>query len=111
MSRPPRWAYSSRVEGATTLMVTVSGAGGIAESRRVATAAYVWARRSDAPLPDIGRVCRFGGDVMVPFSEKLTEELVEKCSAAIVDLYARGGGSGLLGDNTTGAVVSSVQEV
>lgn len=111
MSRPPRWAHSSRVEGATTLLVTISGAGGIVETRRVATAAYVWARRSGAPLPDVDRVCRVGRDVVVPFSAKLSGELVEQCSAGIVDLYATGGGSVLLGDNTTGVEVASVEEI
>ena len=109
MSRPPRWARSSRVEGATTLVVTMSGGCGVAESRRVATAAYVWARRHGAPLPDVDRICRVGHDVVVPFAETLSEELVDRFSSGIVEMYATGAGSGLLGDNPTAVEVSAVQ--
>lgn len=111
MSRIPRWAQSARAGDATTMLVTISGPGGFTESRRVATAAYLWARRCGAPVPDIGHVCRFGRDVVVPFSEKLSDELVEKFSADIVEMYATGGDTGLLGANTTGVEVTSVQAV
>lgn len=107
----PRWVLTSRAEGATTLLVTVSGPGGVVEARRVATAAYLSSRRHDAPLPDLDRLCRIGSDVTVPFSEELSIEMAEKVSAGIVDLYATGGGSSLLGGNTTGTEVVSVQQV
>jgi len=107
----PRWARPTQVGEATTLLVTVSGPGGFAESRRVATAAYVWARQCGAPVPDIGRVCRFGRDVVVPFCEELSGELIEKFSADIVEMYATGSDTALLGANTTGAEVTSVQAI
>lgn len=109
MTRPPRWAYPSQVEGASTVTVTVSGPGGLAQSKRVATAAYLWARHCGAPLPDVGRICRYGPHVVVPFSGQLSEELVEEFNAAVVELFATGGDSLLLGENTTGSEVSSVQ--
>lgn len=111
MSKIPRWARPSRVGDATTMLVTVSGPGGFAESKRVATAAYLWARRCGAPVPDLGHVCRFGRDVVVPFSEKLSDELIEKFTADIVEMYATGGATVVLGANTTGAEVTSVQAV
>lgn len=111
MTRIPRWARPNQAGDATTLLVTVSGPGGFAESRRVATAAYVWARRCGAPVPDIGRICRFGQDVVVPFSEELSDELIERFSADIIEMYATGGATAMLGANTTGAEVVSVQAV
>lgn len=108
MNRIPRWARPSQAEGATTMLVTVSGPGGFAESRRVATAAYMWARRCDAPVPDIGRVCRVGRDVVVPFSGTLSDELIEKFRADLVEMYATGGDTVLLGANTTGVEVTAV---
>lgn len=109
MIGPPAWALPSRGAGASTLLVTVSGPGGIAEARRVATAAYVWARRNGAPRPDLDRICRVGADIVVPFTEQLTEELASRCGADLVGLYADGADSSLLGTNSSGAEVLSVR--
>ncbi|HIT76219.1 MAG TPA: hypothetical protein IAA98_11580 [Candidatus Avipropionibacterium avicola] len=109
MSRPPRWAQPARGDDATTLEVAVSGPAGIAAARRAATAAYVWARRQGLPLPDLERVCRVGGYVVIPFSERLPEEIVEQFRQEFPDLYNDGATSSILGSNTTGGEVQSVQ--
>lgn len=108
----PRWTRpTTPPQGGPTVVVTVSGSGGLEVSHRVAAAAYLWARHRGVPVPDLSLLCSYGPHVVLTFTGPVRKSVLADARDEIAALFNTGGQSSLLSGNHTGAAVQKLQQL